>query len=53
MIQAYVYLSVRLAFDIPDLGFSILSIEDQMKALEFRLKVLGEEIDAPSVPQLI
>ena len=51
MIQTYVYIYVRLAFDPPSLGFQIKLLQDQLATLTFRLNVLGESINPPSDPE--
>jgi hypothetical protein len=50
MIQTYVYLSAKLAFDPPQMGFNIASLQERKRELEFQLKVLGEQINVPSIP---
>lgn len=40
--KSYLYLRVRLMFDPPDTGFVLASYERQIKELEWRLQVEGE-----------
>lgn len=41
-IKSYIYLKVRLMFDPPSSSFTISSIENQIKELEWRLNVMVE-----------
>lgn len=42
-IQSYVYLKVRMLFDPPQTGYLVDAMTEQIKEMEYRLLVLGEE----------
>jgi hypothetical protein len=50
MIQQFIYLSVRMAFDTPATSFAIAAIEKQIEQLSFRINIAAEHIDPPSDP---
>jgi len=49
MIQQFVYMSVRLAFDPPE-RFALAALEKQIEKLTFRINVAAEHINPPPDP---
>lgn len=50
MIQQFVIMTVKLAFDPPATSFGILALKDQIQELTFRINVEAEHINPPSDP---
>jgi hypothetical protein len=50
MVQNFIFLSVKLAFDTPGTSFNIAVLEEQLAELESRLLVVAETISPPSDP---
>jgi hypothetical protein len=48
MIKSYIYLRVRLLFDMPQTGFATTSMENQAKELEWRISVAASS--TPNLP---
>jgi hypothetical protein len=50
MIQQYIYMSVRMAFDVPTTSFAIGAFEKQIEELAWRINIAAEHINPPSNP---
>lgn len=50
MIQSYIYMKVRMAFDMPATSFAINAFEKQIEELAFRINIAAEHINPPSSP---
>jgi hypothetical protein len=50
MIQQFIYLSVRMAFDTPNTSFVIGAIEKQVEQLLWRINIAAEHINPPTDP---
>lgn len=50
MIQQYIFLNARLAFDPPATSFAINAIEKQLEQLAWRINIAAEHISPPSDP---
>lgn len=50
MIQQYIYMRVRMAFDTPATSFVINAFEKQIEELAWRINIAAEEINPPSDP---
>ncbi|HEY2455601.1 MAG TPA: hypothetical protein VGI71_23900 [Scandinavium sp.] len=50
MVQQYIYMNVRLAFDPPATSYAIAAIKDQIEELSCRINIASEQITPPSDP---
>ena len=51
VVKTYIYLSVRILFDPPGIGFLVTSLNDQLKEYEWRLNVLRETVLIENAPE--
>jgi hypothetical protein len=50
MVQSYIFMSVKLAFDPPQTSFGISAVKDQIAELIWRIQIAAEEENPPSDP---
>lgn len=50
-VKSYIYTKVRLVFDPPATSFTIDALNRVAEELEFRLNIIGEQINPPTKPK--